>query len=422
MEKIKEFVSELNLENGANYKQAILRKYKDDDEVKYFLQYYFDPFKVTNISSKKISKRPGTYIEARMIKDWKDFLSFLVNECSGKDKDIKAIQNFIQFNKEHATFLKEVATKTIKMGISAKTLNECYGANFVPEVKIQLAAKYFDHKDKVDGKIFSISLKLDGIRCIARKEGQKVSLIARSGKPILDCEQIENELLSIPHDFVFDGEIEVEGYKQMESKAAYKRVTEIVKTQGPKHGLVLVVFDCLTIEEWESRIGKYNYDIRISNAKAMTKGLKYVQRVPRYYKGDDVAKIDEFLEKAKEAKQEGIMLNLIDVYQFCRTTSLLKVKTMQDCDLKVIGVQEGKGKCRGMLGALVVEYKGNTINVGSGLSDVLRNKIWNNQKAIIGRVIKVQYFEETKDAQGNKSLRFPVFLEVCEKGKKPSLH
>lgn len=425
MKKIRDFVDELNAQGGSIYKKSVLQKYKDDYDVLTFLQYYFDPFKITNISTKKITKAPGTYIETRTIRDWDDYLIFLVNECSGKNSDIKAIQNFLQYNKEYADFLRGVATKSIKMGISKSTLNKIYGSDFVPEVKLQLATKYFDNIDKVEGKRFSLSLKLDGIRCLAIRRGAKISLITRAGKPILDCDKLEEELLDIEINgedhWVMDGELVVESYKSMNSKDVYKRTTEIVKTQGLKRGIVFVAFDFVTIDEWEVKIGEVPHNERFNQLKRALRNKTYVELVPRYYEGEDISKVEEILNKAKANNQEGLMVNLSDdVYQFCRTTSLLKVKVMQDCDLQVIDVQEGRGKYEGTLGALVVEYKGGMVNVGSGLSDVLREKIWNRQDKIIGRVIKVQYFEETQDSSGKKSLRFPVFLEICPRTKEPS--
>ena len=115
------------------------------------------------------------------------------------------------------------------------------------------------------------------------------------------------------------------------------------------------------------------------------------------------------------------MINLADEpYQFTRTNALLKVKVMQDCDLMITGVQEGTGKFEGTLGALLVDYKGNTVGVGSGLSDAMRRAIWSNPDAYIGRVATIQYFESTHDKDGKESLRFPVFKELREEGKEVS--
>ena len=93
---------------------------------------------------------------------------------------------------------------------------------------------------------------------------------------------------------------------------------------------------------------------------------------------------------------------------------------MQDCDLRIIGFDEGEGKLKGTLGAIVVDYKGNPLNVGGGFSLDDREFFWYNKDRLLGRVIKVRYFEETQNKDGIKSLRFPVFEELREEGKEES--
>ena len=51
-------------------------------------------------------------------------------------------------------------------------------------------------------------------------------------------------------------------------------------------------------------------------------------------------------------------------------------------------------------------FKGVKVQVGSGFSDILREKIWNTPEAFLGRTIEVRYQEETPDG----SLRFPTFV------------
>lgn len=115
------------------------------------------------------------------------------------------------------------------------------------------------------------------------------------------------------------------------------------------------------------------------------------------------------------------MLNICDAPYVCkRTNNLLKVKVFQDCDLEITGFQQGTGKFADTLGALLVDYKGNSVGVGSGMSDEQRKEFWDHQDRYLGRVVTVQYFEETNDADGNKSIRFPVFKELREEGKEVS--
>ena len=81
-------------------------------------------------------------------------------------------------------------------------------------------------------------------------------------------------------------------------------------------------------------------------------------------------------------------------------------------DLEIVGFEEGEGRLAGKLGAVLVRYKnGNVVKVGSGFSDELREMIWDHQDETLGKIIEVQYFEETKNADGGESLRFPIFKD-----------
>ena len=133
------------------------------------------------------------------------------------------------------------------------------------------------------------------------------------------------------------------------------------------------------------------------------------------------SQIDKWLNYAVSVDWEGCMINLDDYYKCKRVTTLCKVKRFYTMDLKVVDVEEGSGRLKGTLGALVVEFKGNIVNVGSGYSDEQRTEIWNNREDIIGRVIEVKYKEITKDKKtGLESLQFPVFVQIREIGKEIS--
>jgi DNA ligase-1 len=67
---------------------------------------------------------------------------------------------------------------------------------------------------------------------------------------------------------------------------------------------------------------------------------------------------------------------------------------------------------------LVIEHKGNIVEVGSGLSKEQRISWYSNPQEIIGKTITVQYFEETTNKNNNMiSLRFPVLKYVYEDGR-----
>ena len=58
----------------------------------------------------------------------------------------------------------------------------------------------------------------------------------------------------------------------------------------------------------------------------------------------------KYLEELTSAGEEGVMINICDaLYEFKRTTNLLKVKKMNTLDLEIVGVEEGEGRLAGTL-------------------------------------------------------------------------
>ena len=78
------------------------------------------------------------------------------------------------------------------------------------------------------------------------------------------------------------------------------------------------------------------------------------------------------------------------------------------------------GKYINKLGALVVDFKGNSVGIGTGFNDIDRQYIWDNRDKLLGRVVELRYFEVTKDKNGIESLRFPSFVCIREEGKEVS--
>ena len=95
---------------------------------------------------------------------------------------------------------------------------------------------------------------------------------------------------------------------------------------------------------------------------------------------------------------------------------------MQTADLRIVGFEEGQGRNAGKLGAILVDFKGNKVGVGSGFTDFDREFIWENQHQYLGRIAEIQYFEVTKDKTGVESLRFPVWKHLRTDKTEPSLY
>lgn len=411
--KFKLFVDEINQENGRLYKQGILRKYKDDISVRCLLTFAFDPFIIYGLSKKKLSKDlpwvPCTHTAVEL-------LNYLVIHNTGRDQDIQVAQATLRaLPSDLEDLLRAIICKDLSIGVDAKTINKEI-PGLIREFNVMLANKYFDKPEFVEGKKFAITTKIDGGRIIAMKENGEVSFYTRAGQKYEGLVDLEEEMSRLmPDNTCLDGEITLLNRGTLSSKEAYKQTMKITRADGEKHGVKMRVFDYMNVNEFKNQCCQYPYSTRRAGAELLfyQGNYKFFELLPILYVGEDTSMITTLLDKQVAAGEEGIMINLLDaLYEFKRTNSLLKVKKMQTMDLEIIDFEEGEGRLAGTLGAILVRYKdGNVVKVGSGFSDQLRKEIWQNRNSHLGTICEIQYFEETTNANGGASLRFPIFKD-----------
>lgn len=417
LEQFCKFINEINSSNSRLHKQSVLKKYKDDPIICKYLQIAFDPYKVYGISTKKLNKIVGV-IGVYDIETVFDLFDYLEVHNTGTDKDIsicqEAIANVNIWNRDAGAVLKSLICKDLSIGCDAKTINKEI-PGLIPTFAVQLANKYFDKPEYVEGTTFAITTKIDGGRIIAIKENGQVTFYTRAGQKYEGLVDLEAEMLEkFPDGVCLDGEITLLNSEGIPSKEAYKRAMKITRADGEKHGVKMLVFDAMLAEEFRARKCDRIWERRREGLENTfnSQEFTYFQLLPVLYKGEDTTMITKLLDEAIADQQEGIMINLaLAPYEFKRTNYLLKVKKFNSADLRVIGFEEGTGKYVGMLGALICDYKDNVVRAGSGLTDNQRKEIWQNRSKYLDTIVEISYFEETKDSTGKKSLRFPTFKD-----------
>ena len=416
LEIFNEFTTLINSTNSRNQKMEILRTYRDSNAIRTYLHFVFNPYITTGISSKKLRKitsvRPE-YLPASV----NDLCIYLQSNNTGRDIDIATCQQILSDlgNPELENLLEAIITKNLQLGIDAVTINKCI-PDLIPTFNVQLANKYFDKPEYVEGKRFTLTTKIDGGRIIAIKKDGDVKFYTRAGQLYEGLVDLEQAFASdlFPDNICFDGEITLLDPGTLTSKEQYKQTMKIVRKDGEKHGVKMRVFDMMPADDFLNQTSTRTYEFRRAALETLFSCLscEYFTILDNLYTGTDTNEIQRILNEQIANGEEGIMINICDAYyEFKRTNSLLKVKKMQDIDLRVIGYEEGSNSNKGKLGAFIVDYKGNQVKVGSGFSKELREEIWKNPDEYIGVMIAVQYFEETTNQNGGTSLRFPVFLD-----------
>lgn len=416
----KEFVNEINSSNSRLFKQATLKKYKDDQIIRRYLQIAFDPYTVYGISTKKLAKIvPGSGITT--VQAVFELFDYLEKHSTGTDRDVSLCQELLShvctWDREAGAILEALICKDLSIGVDSKTINKEM-PGLIPTFDVMLANKYFDKPTYMEGKLFAITTKIDGGRIIALKENGQVSFYTRAGQKYEGLVDLEKEMRELmPDNTCLDGEITLFDRGDLSSKEAYKQTMKIVRqtTNPEKHGIKMLVFDWMPAEDFKKQECHYSYHGRREWLHEIfsNQDFTYFELLPILYCGRDTSKITEILEEQIARGEEGIMINdYYGSYEFKRTNSLLKVKKMQTLDLEIIDFEEGEGRLAGTLGAVLVRYKdGNVVKVGSGFSDQLRKEIWQNRHNHLGTICEIQYFEETTNADGGMSLRFPIFKD-----------
>ncbi|WP_039230515.1 ATP-dependent DNA ligase [Clostridium haemolyticum] len=424
MKNIYKIITEIASTSSRNEKETILHNNKENELLSSIFQFIFNPYIVTGISSKKYNKFKDINSNSS-ITSIEEMMEYLKVNNTGKDTDIKSIIGFINNQDEELRgLLKQIATKSLKIGVTAKTLNKVYGKGFIPEFNVMLADKYFTNQNRIDGE-FIVTTKLDGGRAVTIKEKRDAKFFTRQGQTIENMVEIQEEAKLLPDNMVYDGELLLRNDKKLVSKDLYRATMKETRKDGIKKNLIFNCFDIIPINDFMNGKCKIPCIERKNQLHEILSGLnlEHIVEVPMLYVGTDKNEIIKLLDEARSRDEEGVMVNLSNApYECKRSKSLLKVKVMQSADLKIIGFEKGEGKLSNTLGKIVVDYKGNEVSVGSGFSDQDREYIWNNQTDLLGRIVEVQYFEETQNQNGGISVRFPVFKGIRHDKTEPSYY
>jgi DNA ligase-1 len=278
-----------------------------------------------------------------------------------------------------------------------------------------------------------LSKKLDGVRCIAAWDpvAKRPFFVSRVGNTFESCDWIGESLrpaFEVDPSLVLDGEIydhSVPDFSELIGSIKVQRQHRAEAHELMQQRLQFHAFDVLYSSGMAG--GETPFATRLSvlerilnrvpvsaNHKSLA-GARRVQLVE-----NDIIRardVDAHLEGALKNGFEGLMARTATgTYTFGkRSTSLLKVKRMQDAEFEVVGVVEGKGRLKGMVGAIeCVAPNGTqtkasmassktaapddvrTFRAAFGVADELRKEFWRKrEELLLGKHVTVRYQELT---------------------------
>ena len=419
LEQFRRFVDELKASNSRLHKEAVLKAYECNDDIKRIVRFIFNPYVVTGISKKKFYKSSKSYPNCKLETIFQ-VMDYLKEHNHGSDQDIANIQWFVDLHTTYTDIIYAIVCKDLTVGVTATTINKIWGKGFIPTFDVMLAEKYFDDPIKYlpEGTQFILTEKLDGVRCaLLFDENKEPHFFSRNGKEIMDLVDLAKEAKQLDPNYVYDGELLANTIGH--SKDVYRDTMSIVGSDNVKTGVLYNVFDKVLRKDFEAGYSntftinrKYDLEQELTTDK-----FTWIRKVPMLYIGDNQERILEYLNWAKGLGKEGVMINwATGPYECKRSRKLLKVKSFAETEAYVEELVEGTGRNAGRLGAIIIKFKDkdgryHSCNCGSGFSDKERDLYWAQSELIKNKVVEVSYFEVSNNQTDDSlSLRFPTWL------------
>jgi len=278
----------------------------------------------------------------------------------------------------------------------------------LPGYTAMLAKKWEDQKKKIEFPCL-VQPKLDGIRCLATKDG----LFSRGRKVIESCEHVRNALKPFFKkypDALLDGELYTHRLKN-DFESIIKAVRKSKKHTKPEDLKLQLKVQYHVYDV--PRLGKLTeadpFDQRrVALIKSLT-GLNIsapiIQVATYRAKNEEVLlrRHSKFLSRG----YEGTMVrNRKMPYEGKRSDNLLKMKDFDEDEFQIVEVQEGKGGLVGHAATFVLKTKdGASFRAKMDGSFDRLKWLWKHPKAALGKMCTVSYQGLTNK---EKVPRFPI--------------
>ncbi len=425
LKELQAFVDEMKSTSSLNAKKTIINAYGKNTFIKSALVYTFDPYKKYYVTSKTCKKR-SDLCDMNLIHT---SIFHLLNDLNdrvytGHDA-IAMVNGFIAQYSEYEDLIFSIIDRNLEIRASESVINKVI-PGLIPTFDVALANK-FDPKRVNWDDIWLASRKLDGVRCITVVDIHgNVKCYSRVGNEFTTLQVVKDAVGRLGvRGIVFDGEICLMDENGNEDfQGIMKQIKRKDHTiDNPKY----VMFDYLTLTEFNNKVSEMTLVQRIARfAKldVMLKNEDSMSVLGQVVVNGDIH-FGELKANAEKEGHEGIMLRKNVGYEGKRSQNLLKVKKFYDAEYIVESIdfedhrisREGKEVVVKMMGQAYISHKGYKVAVGSGWNQEQRIKYEADPNAIIGKTITVQYFEESKNQQGELSLRFPTVKHVFENGR-----
>ena len=410
---LKDILNELNESNSSNYKLDILKKYKDNSELKKLLELTYNRNKYNfNVSKNCIIKDNPSILESNGSKTVDELLSALEILGGGTIRGNEAHQfvcNHLKcLDNDNKEIFLNVLGRDLKIGLNVKSINKVF-KNLIPKPNYMRCAVLSEKTLKKINFPAFIQLKMDGTyREIHVADGQ-VSGKTRSGEEYFNP-VLFKEMENFPNGF-YTGELTIEGESRFTGNGL------INSLNPPYEKITFTVWDYLTDEDYLEK-SKTPYYSRFESLSDIIE--KHESNRVKLVPNHEVNSIDEALKYVSDWMEQGLEGGVLkdknNVFKNGTSGTQLKIKLKVDAEMRITGFTDGTigTKREGKIGAIQFSNDEGTIKGQcSGFSDEELDLFTKNKDNLIGRIISVEFNEIVKSENNDYyALSHPRFIEI----------
>jgi hypothetical protein len=416
---LNEFFEQLASNASRNYKIEQLEANRNDKLLREVVRLALDPF--TQFYIRKIPKYKPNPNEGIALAFALDSLYDLSARHVTGNAAIDHLRGVLEaLNQDDAKVIERIIAKDLKCGVALSTANTVW-TGLLKDYPVMLCSQ-FEKKlvDKIQYPAL-VQTKMDGMRFNAIVRNGTVEYRSRNGKEIQLLGNLDADFLALAGDVdcVFDGELLV----KIDGKILDRQTGNGVLNKANKgtisaveaatvHATVWDIIPFLYFQDGECPV-PYGKRFASLNTLINTHEPEKVSTVTSW-EVKNIEEANELFTELLARGEEGIILkDKSGIWENKRSKTQIKFKGELECDLKIVGIEEGTGKYAGMLGAIQCESADGVIkvSVGSGFTDADRKTYG---KEVIGKIAAIKYNMRIKNKAGEESLFLPIVLEIRE--------
>lgn len=412
-----QFFNDLAANSARTYKIQMLEANRDDVTLREVVRLALDPF--TQFYIRKIPKyTPNTSGHGASIASMLPALYELRERIVTGNAAIDHLKTVLEaLTADDAKVMERIIQKDLKCGVALSTANTVW-TGLLKDYPVMLCSPF--EKKLVDKIVFPalVQTKMDGMRFNAIVRNGTVEYRSRNGKEIQLLGNLDADFLALAGDVdcVFDGELLV----KIDGQILDRQTGNGVLNKANKGTISAVeaatvhatVWDVIPFLYFQDGLCPVPYGKRFYSLNTLVNNVEPVKvSTVQSWEVKSIEDANDLFNELLLRGEEGIILkDKSGFWENKRSKTQIKFKGEEECDLRIVGIEEGTGKYKGKLGAIKCESADGVIkvSVGSGFTDADREQ----GEELIGKIAAIKYNMRIKNKAGEESLFLPIVLEI----------